>query len=215
MKKLTMKTMTRVLNERFGGLLSFGPHLEGGEGCINEVGSAAKGLPWTDSPAILRCWDFRSINDMNVSREVRAKYLPKVFVAYDGSMDWPLERQLAVSRKLVILTIQRLIAEIPGLSEAAREQCRQANTLEQAARAVRAAEVVVTAWEVVKTTKEAVRMAREASRAVTGKAVAVKTAKLAVKTAKLAAVAAGSMAAVAATEEIFIQVCEIWLEAAK
>lgn len=139
-KPVTLRRLRSILKTRFGGLIKAGKHTEDGECCVLELVSVAKGLPWTDDPQAVRSFDLRPLNDIPVSDELRAEWMPRLIVAYDGSLDWPDERRKEVAGKIVIGVVQKIIAELPSLPDAVREQCRKASTLSGAyAYAARAA----------------------------------------------------------------------------
>ena len=119
--------------------LSAGAHNPDGQACALEYLSVARGIDWTDAPEKVRCFDLRLINDISVSDALRTEHLMPVLMAYDGSLDWPMERQQRVVERIIILTVQRLVADLPGLPDTIREQCRKATTLTEAAEAARAA----------------------------------------------------------------------------
>src|SRR3990167_4079927 len=136
MKTLTLVKLKRFVAERFGGKLMAGKHSEDGEACALECLSAWQGISWTDDPAKTRTFDLRPINDIHVPDALRAKHLLPVLVAYAGSLDWPQKRQRAVAEKIVIGTVNKIVAELPGLPAEIAEQCRRAATIQAAAVAV-------------------------------------------------------------------------------
>ena len=172
-----MVTLTQYkdyLDKRFSGVLSAGHHGEDGEACGMEFLNAFHRRPWSDSPEEARSFDTRELNDIDISDEVRTKYLLPVLAAYDGSLDWPQERQRAVADRLVILTVQRVVAERPGLSDENRRQYRAASTL----------------WGALAAWGEAAAAEARAA-AAWGEARAVRIAR----------------------EKVFIQACQVWLDA--
>ncbi|MGI0034291.1 MAG: hypothetical protein ACRD98_00285 [Nitrososphaera sp.] len=131
MKHCTLTTFNSVLEERYGGLIASGKHREGNnEACALEIQSVCLGIDFTDDPDTLRTWDLRVINDMHVSRELRAKWMPPLVAAYAGCLDWPIERQVRVAFGIAIRTVQRLISELPYLSDKLRTRCREISGLE-------------------------------------------------------------------------------------
>ena len=141
--ELTMLTMLQaVLDARFHGVLTQGQHPdpEDSHACALELLSVVQGKPWTDDPETVRTFDVRALNDLEVPDAVRTTHFLPVLAAYAGSLDWPLERQQRVVARLVILTVQRLIAELPSLPEDLRSRCRRAATVEEARAAAEAAE---------------------------------------------------------------------------
>ena len=125
-----------VLDSQFGGMLRESVNTEG-SGRVNamELLSVARGLPWTDSPDLVRCFDLTPLNKIQVSPETRTKYLLPVLAVYDGSLDWPIQRKQRVAERLAVLTVQRLVAELPSLPESCRKLCREARSLADAAAA--------------------------------------------------------------------------------
>jgi len=129
-----------VLDKQFGGVLRETVHAQGsGQANGMELLSVVRGLPWTASPDEVRCFDLGPLNKIQVTPETRTKFLMPVLAAYDGSLDWPIQKKQRVAERLVLLTVQRLIAELPGLPDAIRRKCRDARTLGDAASAAAAA----------------------------------------------------------------------------
>lgn len=135
----TLTALRRLLKKRFKGVLTMGSHQENGECCALEAISVLRGLPWTDDPQRVRSFDLRPLNDMDVPDEVRTKHLLPVLAAYDGSLDWPTERQQAVATALVIGVVNVLIAKLAGLPAEIANACLEATTKEQAAASASAA----------------------------------------------------------------------------
>ena len=105
------KEYQRLLQEKFGGSLVAGHHhQQDGQACALELESSYLGLPWTEDPACLEIFDVRPLNDMAVAADVRTPAMIGVLVAYHGSLRWSQERQWAVVTRLVVFTVQRLIA---------------------------------------------------------------------------------------------------------
>ncbi len=129
-----------LLDKQFGGVLRESPNPEGsGRANGMELLSVFRGLPWTSSSDDVRCLDLGPLNKIQVSPESRTKYLLPVLAAYDGSLDWPIQRKQRVAERLAVLTVQRLVSELPGLPNSCRKQCREARTLAEAAAAATAA----------------------------------------------------------------------------
>lgn len=100
--------LTEMLAER---PLSPGKHAEGDDSwCILEARSKCAGIGWTDDPVKNRTFDFRPVHEIPVSDSLRTEWMPKVMSAYEGALDWPHARQIAVVSRLVIFTVNRLIA---------------------------------------------------------------------------------------------------------
>jgi len=177
-------SLKALLDSRFGGVLKAGSHEQDGEACALELLSVARGVEWTDSPVSVRSFDLRRLNDIAVSDEVRTECLLPVIAAYDGSLDWPERRQRAVVDRLVVLLVQRIVAELPRLDDRVREQCRGVKTRAQ--------------------TRDAAAYAD---------ADAAAAAAYAAAAAADAAAAAAYAAAAAARERVFRTACQVWLDA--
>ena len=225
--------------------LSAGAHQPDGHACALEYLSVARGIPWTDQPETVRCWDIRPINDIPVSDALRTTHLLPLLRAYDGSMDWPIARQISVVEKIIIATVNHIIAELQYLPEDLRAPCRVAATVAQAGAAARAAtdaadaaargaaDAADAAARAARATADAASAARAtadaasaAARAATlaaaGAAAGAAAARAAARAARAAADAAARAADAAsaaaragATDNLFIQVCAIWLNSAR
>jgi hypothetical protein len=191
MSAITVRKLRSVLKKRFGGVIKKGSHEENGQCCALELLSVCREIPWTDNPGKVGSWDLRDINDIPVLDDLRTKHLVPVIAAYADSMSWPKERQREVATKLVILTVNRIVAELPGLSDAIRNQCREAKTLAAASAAASAA------------AGAAASDARYAASAAS-----------AAGAARYAASAASAAAGAAAGDAVFIVACKLWLDAA-
>jgi len=129
-----------LVDKQFGGMLSDPVHAPGsGRANGMELLSVARGLPWSASSEEVRCFDLSPLNKIQVSPETRTKHLLPVLATYDGSLDWPIQRKQRVAERLAVLTVQRLIAELPSLPDSCRKRCREARTLAEAAAAAAAA----------------------------------------------------------------------------
>jgi hypothetical protein len=123
-----------LLDKQFGGVLSETVHVPGSSQANGmELLSVARGLPWTSSSEEVRCFDLGPLNKIQVTPETRTKFMMPVLAAFDGSLDWPIQKKQRVAERLVLLTVQRLIAELPGLPDSSRRRCRDARTLADAA----------------------------------------------------------------------------------
>lgn len=219
----TIEAYHQVLVERFGGVLKAGEHTANMGYCVLEFSNAYHGRSWSDSPEVARTFDYRPINDMPVSDYLRTEWMLHVLAAYDGSLDWPLERQQTVSERIVILTTQRIIANLAGLSEGAQQQCRDVGTLGeawQAAIRVASATQAAGASEATIRVAQACRAALRAARPVAGPDQAKETAMrvewaavVALRAAQASEAAQASMLANEA-QQIFITACKLWIEAA-
>jgi len=125
-----------ILDSKFGGILRDATNTEdSGRANAIELLSASRGFEWTSSPDRVRCFDLTPLSKIQVSPETRTKYLLPVLAAYDGSLDWPIQRKQRVAERLALLTVQRVVSELPSLSESARKLCRSAHSLADAAAA--------------------------------------------------------------------------------
>jgi nucleoid-associated protein YgaU len=207
-----------TLNTRFGGVLRCGCHDPDGQVCALELISQVRGGRWTDNPVTTRTWDLRSLNDIEVSDTVRTEHLLPVVAEYMGCMDWPVSRQRRVAERLVLLTVQRLIAELPGLSKIARQQCRNCTTLSEASAAARAAETWAARAADAAARAAAADAAAEAAAAEASAARAAAEAAAeaeAEEAADTAADAASEVWVATARERVFTQTCQLWLDATK
>ena len=238
MEKLPPRLLIQeLLTSRFEGKLFPGKHRPGSTVCCAlELLSVHRGIPWTDSPSAVRCFDLRPLNDIPVGPVTRAGLMLPVLVAYDGSRDWEPERQRAVAERLVILTVNRLIGDLPGLPADIREACRAARDVPEAEAAAKAAQQ---ALEISKVAQQALGISKAAvmSRAAGAAGAAIGAAVLAARApgAASAAVWAATGAAEAAEaaraaraarearwelweEEVelanaFEKACRLWLDA--
>lgn len=121
--------------------LTSGKHEEGeGKWCILEARSRCAGIEWTDDPELNRTFDIRPIDDIGVSDSLKSKWMLRVMEAYEGSLDWLPERQVAVASKIVELTaVSRLFAmpQSEAVADSALEakECAEAGAPYAAARA--------------------------------------------------------------------------------
>ncbi len=129
-----------LLDKQFGGVLRDSVHPEGsGRANAMELLSVFRGIPWTASPEEVHCFDLSPLNKIPVSPETRTKHLMPVLAAFEGSLDWPIQRKQRTAERLALLTVQRVVAGLPGLPDSCRILCREARTLAEAAAAAAAA----------------------------------------------------------------------------
>ena len=202
---ITEHQLRDLLDQRFHGVLLTGKHQENSQACAMELLSVAKGIPWTDNPEAVRSFDLRSINDVRVDGVVRAQHLLPLLAAYADSMDWPVEQQARVVTRIILLTINRLISQLPQLPSAVAQKCRDAATLTEV---IRAAEDTAKAAEDTSSARAA-EAVRAAARAAEDADWAASSARAAEATAWAAMVAAGD----AARQNVFIDICALWMEA--
>ncbi|MDE3097514.1 MAG: hypothetical protein KGK07_16125, partial [Chloroflexota bacterium] len=104
--------------QRFGGRLWKGVHrADSGRACVLEAAHAAVGHAWSDDPGGM--WpDLRPLNDGPwASAEQRTTHLTRVMRAYWNWQDWSDARQQTVAARLALLTVQRLVSSLPGISD--------------------------------------------------------------------------------------------------
>ena len=129
------ETFRAFIDRRFSGGLLAGTHRDNGKACVLEAWNAYQGLAWSDSPVLTRIFDIRPLNDVAVSPAVRTEWMTQLLEAYAGSLDWPEARQRRVVTAIVLATIREIIAELPGLPDTIRQQCRSVTTLAEAVEA--------------------------------------------------------------------------------
>ena len=226
MADTTLTALRRLVKTRFKGVLKAGKHKEDGEACALECLSVLRGVPWTDDPGAVRSFDLRPLNDLPVSDEVRTKHLLPIIAAYDGSLDWPKDRQQAVATALAIGTVNVLIAELAGLPAEIAKACREATSLKGAESAAWAAWAArAAAWAAAESAESAALAARAAAWAAESAAWAAESAAWAARAAARAAESAewaaraasraARAAESAALERVFIAACKVWMDAAK
>ena len=124
---MTMHLFEQIVRERFGGRLAWGAHEADSVACALEAAHAAMGDPWSDRPD--RWPDIRPLNDGPWSSDTaRAEALVPLLIAYWDWAEWSVARRQRVMDCLVRLTVQQLIAELPGLPATVVAQCRAAAT---------------------------------------------------------------------------------------
>ena len=208
-----------ILRSRFGGYIRKGSHSEDGKGCLIEIANAAIGAAWSDHPTL---WpDLRVLNDAFTSDTERTRVLWPVLRAYWHWSEWSTERQRQIIERVVILTVQRIIAELPGLPAEVAQRCREATTLSAAAEAALAAARAAAEGAAREAAREAAwAAARAAARAAEGAAawaaswMAEGAAREAGREAAWAAARAAALAAEgAAADSVLERACALWIEA--
>ena len=201
---MTTAQLQAELNRLDKGILLSGAHPPGDQFCALEFSSQVRQKPWSDAPGDLP--DVRALNDAPwSSAETRTAALLPVMAALWDWRDWSNARQKAWAQKVAVLTVQCIIAELPGLPDAIRIQCREAVTLSE----------VETAAEVAARAAEAAAGAARAAGAA-GAAGAAKAAGAA-EAAAGAARAAGAAEAAEAAAGVNLPIqtaCHIWIQAA-
>ena len=143
-----------LISTRFHVLKAGSHSKDSGACCPLELLSVALEIPWTDLPTKVRCFDFAKLSDCIVSDKVRTEHMIPVLKAYIGSLDWTVERQRKTVEKLAILTVQRIVAELPDLAEPVREMCQAAQSLSEAKKASRAASAAAIAAASIRSAAE-------------------------------------------------------------
>lgn len=211
--EITVESLSDLLGGRFGGVLRAGRHDEDGECCAIELLSAARGLPWTDAPGAVGAWDLRPLNDADVPDAVRTECILPVLAAYADARGWPPDRQIAVASRLAILTVRRIVADLPGVAPETAERCRRAATVEEARLAASAAKASPGHPNLA--TGYAATAATYAKLAETGRA--ADAPRAAAGAAEFAAEAAGSAVAASRTawaaDLTFRAACDVWMGA--
>jgi len=234
-----METIHSLGTTRYHSRLAAGKHrATEGQVCGMELLSLIQGQEFSDTPDQIRCWDLRPLNDIQVPDTVRWEVMEPVLYAYQGSMDWTIDRQLAVGRALVVGLVRELIALLPGLTQQVREACLNARTPQEALRAAEAAATTMmpTMWATMAAfaaciavaaadcadaaaaaarLKEAALAASEAAKAASESAwwAANETAMAACEAAWIVC-RASDVAAKAAREQVFRTACRVWVAAA-
>ena len=211
---MTEHLFARTVRERFGGRLARGTHEADSVACPLEAAHAAVGDPWSDRPD--KWPDIRPLADAPWSSDqARTEAMVPVLVAYWDWAAWTPARQQAVMAQVVIETVRQLIAQLPELPEAVRDQCRAARTLPQAVRAAAAVRAAVRAVGAARAAAPAVGAARAAFRAAAWafRAAAGAVGAAAAEGAAEAAAWAAAWAAEAQADAVLIRACQIWIAA--
>jgi len=118
-------------------LLTAGVHPDDAGYCILEAIAHAAARPKTDDPVALNRPDYRPLNDgLWGSDEARTEHMLRLEEAVGPWWEAADEAdRLAWAERVVIATVNRIIAELPGLPDAVRTQCRDARTIAEAAEA--------------------------------------------------------------------------------
>lgn len=193
----TRQTLEQVIAQH-GGVLTTGCHDASADGpcCIMEARAVCLGLEWTDEPSVVGMPDIRPLNDARWSSDTaRTEWMLKLADAYTNWATWSRERQQAVISRVVIGTVQHVIAELSPVPDAIRTRCRAVRTLDEAADAAAAAgagaaeaDAAWAAWAA-----EAAAGAAEADAA--------------------GAARAAAWAARAAADQMLITACQVWIDA--
>ncbi len=228
-----------ILTTRFAGEIRAGRHTPDGAACLLEAAHVAVGDAWSDAPD--RWPDVRPLIDARWSSDaVRTHHGVRVLEVYWDWAEWPAERQRAVLSRVAVLTVNRLVAALPGLPDSCRRACQEARTLreaEEAAHAARSAAREEAKWASVASAREAAESAREEVLSPSRSACAASAAESAAWAARAvwaarvaeeeaAAWAAGNAACAASKaaeaeeaeevrDHVLATACVLWIEAAR
>ena len=192
---IEFEQVEQLLQSRFGGLIRRGFHPDDREGCLIEIANAAIGAAWSDHPTM---WpDFRPINDAYDSDEARTRHLWPVLRKYWHWSEWGEARQRQIIERVVILTVQRIIAELPGLPAEVAQRCREATTRVAVLAAAGAA--AGAAWAAERVAAWAAERAAEGAAREAGR--------------EAAWAAARAAARAAAADSVLERACALWIEA--
>jgi hypothetical protein len=231
---VSVQRFREVLSERFGGRLSAGRHCDtDGAACAIEAAAAARGLWWTDDPAIVGLPDLRDLNDGPWASDARRTeaIAPVVEALWDWTV-WTPARRRDWAQTVALGTVREILPHVLrafGLPEHAAA-CARATSRRAAIRASQAAErALVSHWPTtsrlelailaVRAAGEAVQAASMASTNAAARAAARATARVAaaVRSHALAATArreSAEAAAAEAAEAVMQRACRIWRESA-
>ena len=231
------EVVEQLLASRFGGTIYRGSHDPNGHACLLEVAHAAVGDAWSDAPD--KWPDLRTLNDAFTDDVARTQQLIPVLRAYWDWSAWGAARQRAVMGRVAILTVQRLVAELPGLPADFAQPCRDVTTLraaswaaseaamavslsaseanwaDSAARAVSLAAMAAVSLAASEAARAASLADSEASLAARAASWAASLADRAASLAARAASLAARAASAASEAAVLRTACALWIEAAK
>jgi hypothetical protein len=208
---MDVHTLQAELDRLDDGVLKQGAHQPGSRAfCALEFDAVVRGRAHSDAPLTLP--DLRPLNDALWSSDVvRTHHLLPVMAAYWEWAEWSEEKRQRVMGRVVVLTVQRVIAGLPYLSPEIVMRCQQATTLETAGAAAYAA--ARAAHAAADAAAYAAYAAADA--AADAAAYAADAACAAARAADAAANAAAHAAAnAAARDSVLITACALWVEAA-
>ena len=124
----TFDAFETTLETRFHGVIGHGMHENGCGACLLECAHHTLGHEWSDAPNL---WpDLRPLNDGPWDTDrARTTHLVPVLRAYWDWSTWMHARQRQVMERVILLTVQRVIAGLPGLTPAQRDGCRGVTSL--------------------------------------------------------------------------------------
>lgn len=157
---ITIEELQKGLDDLDGGVLKGGKHEpDSRQFCVLEFDSIMRHRPLSDNAITLP--DLRPLNDAFLSDDAaRTDALLPVMAALWDWTAWSPERRQSWTRRIVIETVRRLIAELPGLSSVVTQQCRTVSSLDEAVKAAEAART-----EAAKAAKAAEAVAARAAEA--------------------------------------------------
>ena len=138
---MTVAILQAHLDRLDDGVLQYGAHKPGKAFCALEFKSQVDGIPWTDSPAATRLPDIRPLNDLFpiAANKERTDALLLVMAAFWNWRNWSPKKKVECVRRIVVGTVNRVIAELPYLPTSVSVLCRNADSLAAADTATRAA----------------------------------------------------------------------------
>lgn len=189
-------TFPAFVAERYPNGFTAGRHRsEDGEASVLEAYNQWRGRERTNAPTVAGLPDIRPLNYIDVFPALRTEWMLRLIEAYDGWSEWTDARKLAVADRIAVLTVNRIIAALPGLPPALAQKCRDARTLDAARHATYAA-LSSYAAAIVAAPCSAIAPAAEVAYFATAAAYAAR-------------------ADANAREQIFITACKLWMEAAE
>ena len=122
-------TLREYVKNRFGGIILNGKHKADGQACILEARNSYLGNDWSDSPTSSNRPDIRPLNDARWSTNaLRTEHMLRLDEALEPWETWSAKERRAYIGRVVIATVRELIADLPGLPDKVRDQCRAAAT---------------------------------------------------------------------------------------
>jgi hypothetical protein len=218
---MDVHTLQAELDRLDDGVLKQGAHQPGSRAfCALEFDAVVRGRAHSDAPLTLP--DLRPLNDALWSSDVvRTHHLLPVMAAYWEWAEWSEEKRQRVMGRVVVLTVQRVIAGLPYLSPEIVMRCQQATTLETAgavADAAANAAARAAAYAAADAAAYAANIAAYAAARAAVRAAADAAANAAANAADAAANAAraavDAAADAAAGDSVLITACALWVEAA-